>query len=88
MVIGVYPNPPDKDLYVDITSVEELLTNTLSNDKIELGANMSLTEVMELFYTCGTQKQAFSYLTKMADHIDLIATVPVRNVSNSIALRN
>lgn len=44
---------------------------------------MSLTETMELFYKIGGENKSFSYLTGMADHIDLIASVPVRNVSAS-----
>lgn len=59
----------------------ELVTDKLDGDKLELGATMALTEVMALFYKIGNSNKSFSYLTRMADHIDLIATVPVRNAS-------
>lgn len=41
---------------------------------------MSLTETMNLFYELAGKNPKFSYLKKLADHIDVIANVPVRNV--------
>lgn len=68
------------DIYIDITNVKELLVHSVNNDSLILGANMSLTETMNLFYKLGAENPKFSYLTKLADHIDVIANVPVRNV--------
>ncbi|KAK9891879.1 hypothetical protein WA026_017364 [Henosepilachna vigintioctopunctata] len=40
---------------------------------------MSLTSTMKLFYEISETKKGFAYMKTMADHIDLIANVPVRN---------
>lgn len=78
-IVGVYPKPPIMDLYLDICNVKSLRSYELKADKLEVGANMPLTNAMELFYETAT-KPNFSYLEKVANHIDLIANVPVRNV--------
>lgn len=81
---GVYPLPLGQqfNLYIDITSVRELMDYKLTDDKLILGANMSLTATMELFYKLSAENPKFKYLSKLADHIDLIANVPVRNVGS------
>lgn len=76
----MFRNPPKVDVYVDIWSVKELVTYEIGNDELSLGANMSLTKTMELFYSLSTKNPKFKYMKGLADHIDLIANVPVRNV--------
>lgn len=78
---GVIKNVKPVDIYIDIKNVKELLTHSVNEDSLILGANMPLTETMNLFYKLGEEHPKFSYLTKLADHIDVIANVPVRNVS-------
>ncbi|KAK5639262.1 hypothetical protein RI129_011754 [Pyrocoelia pectoralis] len=77
---GVYPMRQEPNVYIDITSVKTLLEHTVTDDHLIIGANMTLTNTMHLFYNLATKHAQFSYLKKLADHIDLIATVPVRNV--------
>ncbi|KAJ8985873.1 hypothetical protein NQ317_006247 [Molorchus minor] len=69
----------DYDVYIDILNVSELLGHEINKDKVVLGANISLTDTMNLFYKLTKQYNKFKYLKKVADHIDLIANVPVRN---------
>ncbi|KAF2900404.1 hypothetical protein ILUMI_05782, partial [Ignelater luminosus] len=75
----VYKRIKEPDVYIDITSVEGLLNHTISDNNLILGANMTLTNAMNLFYKLSKEQKNFSYLSKLADHIDLIANVPVRN---------
>lgn len=51
---------------------------------LTLGGNTSLTEAMNLFYGLAEEKPGYKYTKVLADHIDLIANVPVRNVSRVI----
>ncbi|KAK9496478.1 hypothetical protein O3M35_013241 [Rhynocoris fuscipes] len=78
---GVYriKNPPN--VYIDISDVGELKNYAVYNTHLELGANMTLTETMELFRNLSKQNPLlYGYTNVLADHIDLVANVPVRNV--------
>jgi xanthine dehydrogenase/oxidase len=68
-------------LYIDISSVAELTTKEFDGKSLVLGANTTLTEAIEIFTQIAKDNPNFAYLKLMADHIDLIANVPVRNVN-------
>lgn len=69
------------DIFIDISKVLELTSYTLTDDTLTFGATLSLNDVKQLFYdTAKKNPKMFSYLSQMADHIDLVANVPVRNV--------
>lgn len=46
-----------------------------------IGAGMPLSEMMELFLKISSENEDFSYLKVLYDHMDLVAHIPVRNVS-------
>lgn len=69
---------------MDILNVEELFHYEITSKKLILGANISMTSAMELFQRISKENKNYQYLKKLADHIDLIANVPVRNVRISI----
>ncbi|XP_030746546.1 xanthine dehydrogenase-like [Sitophilus oryzae] len=77
---GVYWPTSQPDVYIDINNVAELTTFTATADSVTLGGTCSLSYIMEKFYETGKAQTQFSYLTKMADHLDLVAHVPVRNI--------
>lgn len=77
---GVYRRNENIEVFIDITRVQALRTHTIGKD-VTLGGNMSLTETMEVFKKA-SKRSGFQYLTYLIDHIDLIANVPVRNVSS------
>lgn len=58
----------------------ELKGHTLDVNLI-IGAGMPLTEMMELFLQISQTNEDFSYLKVLYDHMDLVAHIPVRNVS-------
>lgn len=61
--------------------VKELTTYNLSDTVLKIGANMSLSNTMDLFNQTAQLNPKYGYLKTIADHIDLIAHVAVRNVS-------
>lgn len=63
---------------IDVTSVPELHMQSVSNE-ITLGGNVSLTQTIDIMNSVAT-KQGFEYCRYIADHIDLVANLPVRNV--------
>ncbi|KAK9891885.1 hypothetical protein WA026_017370 [Henosepilachna vigintioctopunctata] len=76
---GVY-NLPEPTTYIDVIDVKELISYEITTKMVTLGANMSLTSTLELFNRVAQMNSSFAHLKTMADHIDLIANVPVRNV--------
>ncbi|XP_068085795.1 uncharacterized protein [Anabrus simplex] len=75
---GVYRRQVEPKVFIDIMGVEELKSYSTA-PALTLGAQMSLTEVMELFYSLSAERPEFKYTKSLADHIDVIANVPVRN---------
>lgn len=78
---GVYPMEPLPDVYIDVTSVPELLQQTVTVTNIALGANVTLTNTISFLRSTAMSYKQFEYLGKVADHISLVANIPVRNVS-------
>ncbi|XP_066907154.1 uncharacterized protein [Halyomorpha halys] len=78
---GVYPNEKPPDVYIDIGDVRALRTVSSNNERIEIGANITLNDMMSLFNRISADNSLFYGYTKaLAQHIDLVANVPVRNI--------
>nr|CAD7197905.1 unnamed protein product [Timema douglasi] len=73
----VYRRKVEPKIYIDITGIKELRAIS-TEPTLVLGGSVSLTEAMELFYDL-SEKTQYAYTKVLADHIDLIANVPVRN---------
>lgn len=70
------------DVYIDVTSVPELSQHMLTNNKLLLGGNVTLSDTMDIILELSKDKEKeFGYLKNVWDHIDVVANVPVRNVS-------
>ena len=65
---------------IDIFSVTEIKGHVIDVNLI-LGAGMPLSEMMELFLKLSAENEDFSYLAQFYEHMDLVAHIPVRNVS-------
>jgi xanthine dehydrogenase/oxidase len=79
----VYRVTEDPEVYIDVGDVAKLKSIS-TEPNLTLGGNTSLTEAMNLFYSLAEEKPGYKYTKVLADHIDLIANVPVRNVSKFI----
>ncbi|XP_075226440.1 uncharacterized protein LOC142327353 isoform X2 [Lycorma delicatula] len=79
---GAYRNKKDIKHYIDLKDVMALRTYTIMDNGLHLGANMTLTEAVEVLRATSknTSNPLFSYTAILADHIELIANVSVRNV--------
>lgn len=64
-----------------MNDVPDLRRIEKTKDSLTLGGNVSLTVAMETFEKYSTEK-GFKYLQHLAHHIDLIASVPVRNAGS------
>ncbi|XP_044766830.1 indole-3-acetaldehyde oxidase-like [Coccinella septempunctata] len=76
---GVY-KLPTPSFYIDVIDVKELTKYELDEGTLKIGANCSLSHTMDLFNQISQLNKSFAYLKTIADHMDLIAHVPVRNV--------
>lgn len=65
---------------IDISSVRELKGYIMDVNLI-LGAGVTLTEAMEIFEKLSSESEDFAYLKEFCNHLDLVAHIPVRNVS-------
>lgn len=76
----MYGKEKDVEVYIDIMDVAELMIYQIRGDHLIIGANMTLTKAIDLFNGLSTTNAKFAFLKKVAEHMDLIANVPVRNV--------
>ncbi|XP_049874983.1 uncharacterized protein LOC126373064 [Pectinophora gossypiella] len=76
---GVYHIKDYPKNVIDILNVAELKGH-LVDVNLVLGAGMSLTEMMQVFLKLAAEKEHFSYLRKLHEHMDLVAHIPVRNI--------
>ncbi len=73
-------------MFIDVSGVEKLRSYSIGSE-IVLGGNVSLTETMDIL-TNASNKSGFEYTKHLSQHIDLIANVPVRNVSILRTVKN
>ena len=66
-------------MYFDIRDIADLYKVTTSADTIEVGANLTFTDLQELFAKYKV-KQGLGYLEDFSSHIDLIGHTAMRNV--------
>ena len=79
-ILGVYHVTDYPPTLIDIFNVVELKGHSIDVNLI-VGAGMPLSEMMELFLKISKTNEDFSYLKILYDHMDLVAHIPVRNVS-------
>lgn len=77
---GVYHVNDYPSNIIDIFNVQALKGYMIDVNLI-LGSGMSLTDMMDLFLEVSVKHDEFTYLKKFYDHMDLVAHIPVRNVS-------
>ncbi|XP_034131067.1 xanthine dehydrogenase [Drosophila guanche] len=75
---GVYRRSTDIKHFIDVSGVEELHGHSTEGQQLKLGANLSLTQTMDILRKTSKQP-GFEYLEVLWNHLDLIANVPVRN---------
>lgn len=78
-VLGVYRRQDNLKIFIDISGVGKLRSHSIGSEVV-LGGNVSLSETMDIL-TNVLHKSGFEYTKHLVHHIDLIANVPVRNVS-------
>lgn len=78
--LGVAPIFAFPRVLIDISPVQELKTYYLDQNLV-VGAGISLRDLMNLFKEMSKEHEDFAYLKKLYEHLNLVAHIPVRNVS-------
>lgn len=85
--LGIY-RLQNKDMIIDVNDIPDLRRITMDAGTLTIGGNVSLTVAMETFEKYSKESN-FEYLRHLAKHIDLTASVSVRNVNiNNYVSRN
>lgn len=78
---GVYRRSKDIKIFIDVNSVDQLRSHSIGK-QLEIGGGVKLTEFMQILQKAAvTDAPNYAYCKEMHSHVDLIANVPVRNVS-------
>lgn len=80
LILGVYRRSNNIKHFIDVNLVSELHKVSSRKSKLTIGANVSLTETMNILESVAADKSDFAYLMELVKHIDLVATIPIRNV--------
>jgi xanthine dehydrogenase/oxidase len=78
--LGVYDDGP-YDAEINTKKVPELYEKTSAADKVVVGANVTMTDIIDFFNETAAAFPQFLYLGILARHVTKIAGMPVRNVS-------
>ncbi|XP_058461613.1 uncharacterized protein LOC131436745 [Malaya genurostris] len=87
---GVYRRSENLKVFIDINSIDELHSHSMGNELL-VGGNVSLTEFMTILSEAANKTNNLSYCTELAKHIDLVASVPVRNsgtIAGNLCIKN
>ena len=75
---GVYPSSK-KDMYIDINDIPDLYNIEKTDSILVLGGSLTLPTALETFQKYSNDT-GFKYLSHLAQHVEIIANVPVRNI--------
>ncbi|XP_013162269.1 PREDICTED: indole-3-acetaldehyde oxidase-like [Papilio xuthus] len=76
---GVYPITEYPLVLIDVNNVSQLKTFVIDQNLV-IGAGLTITEVIEIFKTV-SQRENFSYLLTVNEHLEKVAHVAVRNIA-------
>ncbi|XP_018304049.1 xanthine dehydrogenase/oxidase-like [Mycetomoellerius zeteki] len=77
---GVYRSSK-KDICIDINDIPDLRNIQITKDYLVLGGNVTITMAIQTFQKYSTEPN-FKYLSQLAEHVEKIANVPVRNIGS------
>lgn len=81
---GVYRRPENINIFIDINNIPELHAFDVG-DVLTIGGNVTLANTIRIFRDVQST-DGFEYCKRLADHFELVANVPVRNVSLNIII--
>lgn len=83
---GVYRRSEDIKNFIKLNHIEVLHQYSV-DETLVIGGNVTLADAKQIFEKC-TAMEGFEYCQVLLNHFDLIANIPVRNVSNLLFILN
>lgn len=80
MLLGVFGRNTDVQVFIDVNDVVELRSHLVTDDNLIIGAGITITDAIAIMRRTA-KMDGFSYLQRLAAHLELIGNVAVRNVS-------
>lgn len=77
----MYRRSENIKIFIDTRAIQELHIIKADERSLMFGGNVSLTELMETLEQVAKEYDNYSYGAELAKHIDLVATLSVRNVN-------
>ncbi|XP_053687412.1 aldehyde oxidase 1-like [Sabethes cyaneus] len=75
---GVYRRRDDLEVFIDVSSVKSLHERSIGQD-LTIGANVSLSEFIEIMNEAVRENLRFQYMKSLIEHVRLVANRSVRN---------
>ncbi|XP_052896949.1 xanthine dehydrogenase/oxidase-like [Anopheles moucheti] len=88
---GVYRRNEAIQIFIDVNSVEELRSQDQNSERLMVGGNVTLAELIEILRKAGKKLSDFSYCEEMGKHLLLAANPAVRNVgtiAGNLSIKN
>ncbi|XP_053676315.1 uncharacterized protein LOC128726526 [Anopheles nili] len=88
---GVYRRSPTLQVFIDVNAIEELHSHSADSNGLVVGANVSLTEFMQILDETANKYPNLAYCKQLENHIDLIANVAVRSagtIAGNLSIKN
>uniref|UniRef100_A0A4D5RAG3 Xanthine dehydrogenase n=1 Tax=Scolopendra viridis TaxID=118503 RepID=A0A4D5RAG3_SCOVI len=79
---GIYAEDGPYDIYIDTKGIQEFYQFNLTKTECVIGANATLTDLIDTFKQMETSSPGFKHLGRLAHHIQLVANTSVRNVAS------
>lgn len=77
---GVYRRDSGIQIFIDVNGVDQLRSHSIGSE-LSIGGGVKLSEFMDILKKAAESNANYSYCNELRSHVDLIANVPVRNVS-------
>lgn len=79
---GVYRRPENILVFIDVNNVAQLKQVAMPGISLEVGGSVTLTDFVSILKDAAVMDPPrFGYLTELMNHVELIASIAVRNVS-------
>ncbi|XP_050092185.1 xanthine dehydrogenase/oxidase-like [Anopheles aquasalis] len=79
---GVYRRDESLEVFIDINNVTELRSYYHTATELLIGANVNLSEFIEILTKAASNRPTYEYCRELAQHLDLVAHPAVRNVGS------
>ncbi|XP_058123363.1 uncharacterized protein LOC131294469 [Anopheles ziemanni] len=88
---GVYRRSESLEVFIDVNSVEELRNYFLTSNELIVGANVTLSEFIDILTKTSNRRPNFTYCRELAKHLNLVANPAVRNagtIAGNLTIKN